>query len=284
MSIRGFASLRKARPTRSSWPRRGLERLEREDAISGYLTEFVPAPGQGALLIQARADDRMTLAACMSLRDEAAERCVMAERALAASLGATCTSPLGAAAVPAADDTALAAGRDRAHAVPASDTDVTLRGWVGLPDRLALDRRRDRRAGGARGRRARGADDQRRRAGVVGAGGAHGRRRASGRAGGGGPGMTVYLVGAGPRRPRADDRAGAGADRRRRRDRPRPPDPGQRARRRPRRCACDLRRQGGWWRAGPAAGDHAPAGALRTERGDGRAAEGRRPVRLRARR
>ncbi len=113
----------------------GLERLEREDAISGYLTEFVPAPGQGALLIQARADDRMTLAACMSLRDEAAERCVMAERALAASLGATCTSPLGAAAVPAAaDDTALPAGRDRAHAVPASDTEVTLRGWDGLPD------------------------------------------------------------------------------------------------------------------------------------------------------
>ncbi len=40
----------------------------------------------------------------------------MSERALASHLNATCATPLGASAV------------------PASDMDVTLRGWVGLPD------------------------------------------------------------------------------------------------------------------------------------------------------
>ncbi|HUY58957.1 MAG TPA: hydroxymethylbilane synthase [Solirubrobacteraceae bacterium] len=94
----------------------GLERLGREREIGGYLDELVPAPGQGALLVQARADDAATLAKLATINDETAERCVMAERALASSLKATCNTPLGALGV------------------PASGMDVMLRAWVGLPD------------------------------------------------------------------------------------------------------------------------------------------------------
>lgn len=89
----------------------GLKRLGRESDIGGVLS-LVPAPGQGALLVQARAgDDRVR-----KLNDPEAERCVIAERALASCLGATCNTPLGA------------------NAMPASDNDVTLSAWVGLPD------------------------------------------------------------------------------------------------------------------------------------------------------
>jgi hydroxymethylbilane synthase len=89
----------------------GLKRLGRESEVGGVL-ELVPAPGQGALLVQARAgDDRAS-----KINEPNSERCVIAERALASHLGATCNTPLGASTV------------------PASGTDVTLRAWVGLPD------------------------------------------------------------------------------------------------------------------------------------------------------
>jgi hydroxymethylbilane synthase len=90
----------------------GLTRLGRQHEMGCLLSEFVPAPGQGALLVQARTGDERA----SSLNDPEAERCVMSERALASHLSATCNTPLGASAV------------------PASGTDVTLRSWVGLPD------------------------------------------------------------------------------------------------------------------------------------------------------
>jgi hydroxymethylbilane synthase len=90
----------------------GLKRLGRESEIGGVIDTFVPAPGQGALLVQARDGDHRA----RRLNDPEAERCVISERALASHLGATCNTPLGASAV------------------PASDNDVTLRAWIGLPD------------------------------------------------------------------------------------------------------------------------------------------------------
>jgi hydroxymethylbilane synthase len=94
----------------------GLERLGRGVEATGLLREFVPAPGQGALLVQARVGDTATLAALATVNDAGAERCVMSERALASSLAATCNTPLGALAV------------------PSSGMEVTLKAWVGLPD------------------------------------------------------------------------------------------------------------------------------------------------------
>ncbi len=89
----------------------GLTRLALASEIGGIL-DLVPAPGQGALIVQARSGDERV----RHINDPIAERCVMSERALASHLGATCNTPLGASAV------------------PASGHDVTLRAWVGLPD------------------------------------------------------------------------------------------------------------------------------------------------------
>ncbi len=97
----------------------GLKRLGRESEIGGVIDQFVPAPGQGALLVQARAGDQRA----RSVNDPEAERCVIAERALASHLNATCNTPLGASAV------------------PASGTDVTLRSLDRPSRRFPLDRR-----------------------------------------------------------------------------------------------------------------------------------------------
>jgi hydroxymethylbilane synthase len=98
--------------------RAGLARLGREDELGGVLdpAQFVPAPGQGAIALEGRADDAAARAAAASITDAASFACLSAERALAQALGASCHTPLGAAAE------------------PLGDGGVRLRGWVGLPD------------------------------------------------------------------------------------------------------------------------------------------------------
>ncbi|MCW2955041.1 MAG: porphobilinogen deaminase [Conexibacter sp.] len=100
----------------------GLLRLGREDAVDGVLDELVPAPGQGALLLEARADDAATLAAARAIEEPTAAACLAAERALVRVLGASCHTPVGAlaTAAPAAGDAAFGP--------------LTLRAFVGLPD------------------------------------------------------------------------------------------------------------------------------------------------------
>ena len=58
--------------------------------------EFVPAPGQGALGIETRADDPATLARVTPLDDPAVRVSVVAERAAMAELEGGCRVPLGA--------------------------------------------------------------------------------------------------------------------------------------------------------------------------------------------
>lgn len=55
-----------------------------------------PAPGQGALALQCRADDTVTIALLATLDDRATRTGVEAERALLRLLGASCEIPLGA--------------------------------------------------------------------------------------------------------------------------------------------------------------------------------------------
>jgi hydroxymethylbilane synthase len=76
----------------------GLERLGL--AGGAPLDELVPAPGQGTLALEARADDAETRAAVAPLRDGPAEAALAAERSLVAALGAGCDTPLGAHARP----------------------------------------------------------------------------------------------------------------------------------------------------------------------------------------
>jgi hydroxymethylbilane synthase len=96
----------------------GLQRLGREEEIGAVLdpTRFVPAPGQGALALEARAEDARVREAVAAILDEDASACLRAERALASALDASCHTPLGA------------------HATPAGCGCLGLRAWIGLPD------------------------------------------------------------------------------------------------------------------------------------------------------
>lgn len=79
----------------------GLARL----GLSARVTEFleptlvVPAPGQGALAIECRADDEPTRAALAPLTDPDTEITVACERGVMHAVGGNCTVPFGAYAI-----------------------------------------------------------------------------------------------------------------------------------------------------------------------------------------
>ena len=75
--------------------RAGLVRLDRAGE-GNALAELVPAPGQGCLVLEARADDAVTAEAAAVLTDGDALTALTAERALVSALEATCHTPIGA--------------------------------------------------------------------------------------------------------------------------------------------------------------------------------------------
>jgi hydroxymethylbilane synthase len=80
----------------------GLLRLGLSARIRSHLTvdDSLPAPGQGALGIECRAERADVIALLAPLSDVQATRCVQAERAVSRALGGSCTVPLGAYAEP----------------------------------------------------------------------------------------------------------------------------------------------------------------------------------------
>ncbi len=102
--------------------RAGLERLGRLDEAGGVADELVPAAGQGALALEARAGLELP----ETLRDPAATVCVSAERELVRVLGANCNTPVGALASVVGGD------------------EIELEAWVGRPDGSAWIRDRAR--------------------------------------------------------------------------------------------------------------------------------------------
>jgi hydroxymethylbilane synthase len=75
----------------------GLERLGLGDRAAPIdPLEVMPAPGQGALGLEIRADDGPTRDALSPLADPASTRAVAAERALLAALGGGCQAPVAA--------------------------------------------------------------------------------------------------------------------------------------------------------------------------------------------
>ncbi|HEX6612610.1 MAG TPA: hydroxymethylbilane synthase [Rhodanobacteraceae bacterium] len=76
----------------------GLQRLDLGARIRARLSppEWLPAPGQGAIAVETRADDARVAAYLAPLDDAATRRTTAAERALNAALGGDCTLPLGA--------------------------------------------------------------------------------------------------------------------------------------------------------------------------------------------
>jgi hydroxymethylbilane synthase len=83
----------------------------------------VPAPGQGTLVLEARADDDAARAAAQRITDAAAWTCLAAERALVRGVEASCHTPLGA------------------HAALSGDT-LVVETFAGLPDGSAWVRDR----------------------------------------------------------------------------------------------------------------------------------------------
>lgn len=76
----------------------GLERLDLEGQIAARLDplDVMPAPGQGALGLEVRADDRPARDALAQLEEPASARQVVAERTLLAALEGGCQAPVAA--------------------------------------------------------------------------------------------------------------------------------------------------------------------------------------------
>jgi hydroxymethylbilane synthase len=74
----------------------GLQRLGLQAQAGCVLTELVPSPGQGALLLECRDDHDEARRAAAAIVDRATLHCVNAERALVRELGADCHTPMGA--------------------------------------------------------------------------------------------------------------------------------------------------------------------------------------------
>ncbi len=80
--------------------RAGLARIGRLDDVTETLepVQMLPAPAQGALAVECRADDSRLAAVLAELDDADTRASVTAERALLAELEAGCSAPVGAIA------------------------------------------------------------------------------------------------------------------------------------------------------------------------------------------
>jgi len=85
----------------------GLARIGRQDAVTQVfeIDEMLPAPGQGALAVECRADDAELVEQLAAVDDRPSRVAVTAERSVLAALEAGCSAPVGA----------YAAGKDVLH-------------------------------------------------------------------------------------------------------------------------------------------------------------------------
>jgi hydroxymethylbilane synthase len=85
----------------------GLARIGRQDAVTQIFEadEMLPAPGQGALAVECRADDAELIELLAVVDDPVSRAAAAAERSVLAALEAGCSAPVGA----------YASGRDVLH-------------------------------------------------------------------------------------------------------------------------------------------------------------------------
>lgn len=95
----------------------GLIRTELRHRIDEFIEPdiLLPAPGQGALALETRADDDLNIEVAYAIHDHATDDRITAEREFLAGLGAGCMAPVGA------------------HATIKGGT-LTLEGWVAALD------------------------------------------------------------------------------------------------------------------------------------------------------
>lgn len=108
----------------------GLERLGRGDRVGLALDPGLmpPAPGQGALAVQVRVGDDVTLDTVARIDDEVVRATVEAERAVLRTLGGGCQAPIGALATLDRERLTLVAGR-----VEPDGSDRRVGAWSGPP-------------------------------------------------------------------------------------------------------------------------------------------------------
>ncbi|WP_299193548.1 hydroxymethylbilane synthase [uncultured Erythrobacter sp.] len=88
----------------------GLERLGQSDVGAPLASDdWIPAAGQGVIVLECRANDEAAKAALGALDDEQTRAELEAERALLAKLGGTCHSPVAVLCEPAGDGLAMRA-------------------------------------------------------------------------------------------------------------------------------------------------------------------------------
>jgi len=87
----------------------GLTRLGLDKNITEWLplNVMLPAPGQGALAVQCRADDHITLSLLSALEDNPTRQAVTAERQFLLEMGGGCTAPVAAYATVARDPSGM---------------------------------------------------------------------------------------------------------------------------------------------------------------------------------
>ncbi len=102
----------------------GVARLGLEDEVTEWLSPeaMLPAPGQGALAVQCRADDEPVVTLLAAIDDPGARASTTAERAFLRALGGGCAAPVAAFAALQSD----AASQGRMN--------VRLEGLVASPD------------------------------------------------------------------------------------------------------------------------------------------------------
>jgi hydroxymethylbilane synthase len=76
----------------------GLDRLGIADGVALEPDNFLPAPGQAAIAVECRADDKGALEMLSAIDDPETHYCVLAERAFTRALGPSCSSPVAALA------------------------------------------------------------------------------------------------------------------------------------------------------------------------------------------
>ncbi len=95
----------------------GLRRLGLREHLDAAIDvdTMLPAACQGALAVQCRADDHVTLTRCLPLNDATTATSVHAERGVVAAMAADCHSPIAVLAEPADVDPAQAKRNADAH-------------------------------------------------------------------------------------------------------------------------------------------------------------------------
>ena len=124
----------------------GIARLGLEHEVAEWLDAdvFVPAPGQGALAVQCRADDAATLELLAAVDDSAARAATTAERVFLRALGVGCTAPVAAYGTPSGEEVQL----DGLVASP-DGRDVVRVSGRGEPEKVGERLARDARHAGA---------------------------------------------------------------------------------------------------------------------------------------